>query len=668
MSWEVWVMSLKTSYFNLPLFKSNLRRFWWIGAGVLLAYLTVALLFLFDEDTSEGFAVMNAVVVGVAGILPAILFSYLNNSGSVTCLHALPVKRKAHFLTNLATVYALILVPAIISYAIGFFYCVLEMPIGIGNLADYFVMLIICATIATSAGTLGSMITGNTIAAIFFAILFFAFPFYAEGVLKGFLSTNVFGIWDVEYYSLDNMSILKANPFMIGWFIASIIGLIVSWFLYKNRKLETNGDIISFSFLKPVFIAAVSVFAGLIGYFYLNVFFDDSIFLMLPFGILGAVVSYMLSKKAFTIKGIWKPILIYIIFVGAVWGTISFDLTGFERRVPDIADIESIDMVDTDSFINRYHYYTIEGKKYYYDMSIEDYRYYDEEDFKNITAFHKQRIEDRKSGFEKVHIVYNLKNGRTLRRIYYASLIDDKEYLEPIYKTDQKLKINHGWLVKEYPVTEIVISDDRLKNDSKNFEILVGDSKKAKLLLDALKKDVSEASYEDIVSYRNSLTQVQISYQRDLIDENGNVFIDESKERTTYDNFGIPKSYVRTTALLTEWGLFDAIYKPDEISCVELEFDYRQEETVRFKNPDEIKEIYDFVSEAKLIQTKEHGYDFNVRLIFLNAQGKRILDFSGSRQTNIPVPRLLSAEINKYKFKYGQNIPKGAIAETYEIY
>ncbi len=668
MSWEVWVMSLKTSYFNLPLFKSNLRRFWWIGAGVLLAYLTIALLFLFDEDTSEGFAVMNAVLIGVAGILPAILFSYLNNSGSVTCLHALPVKRKAHFLTNLVTLYALILVPAIISYAIGFFYCVLEMPIGIGNLADYFIMLIICITIAASAGTLGSMITGNTIAAIFFAILFFAFPFYAEGVLKGFLSTNVFGIWDVEYYSLNNMSILKVNPFMIGWFIVSLIGLTVSWLLYKNRKLETNGDIISFDFLKPVFIAAVSVFAGLIGYFYLCVFFDDSIFLMLPFGILGAVVSYMLSKKAFTIKGIWRPILIYVLFVGAVWGTITFDLTGFERRVPDISDIESIDMVDTDSFINRYHYYTIEGKKYYYDMSVEDYRYYDEEDFQNITAFHKQRIKDRKSGFEKIHIVYNLKNGKTLRRIYSASLIEDREYLEPIYKTEQKLKINHGWLVKEYPVTEIVISDDRLKNDSKTFEILVGDSKKSKLLLDALKKDVSEASYEDIVSYRNSLTQVQISYQRDLIDENGNVFIDESKERTTYDTYGIPKSYVRTTALLTEWGLFDAIYKPEEISSVELEFDYRQEETVRFKNADEIKEIYDFVSEAKLIQRAENKYDFNVRLIFLNADGKRILDFSGSRQTNIPVPRLLSAEINKYKFKYGQNIPEGAIAETYEIY
>ncbi len=668
MSWEVWVMSLKTSYFNLPLFKSNLKRFWWIGAGVLLAFLTIALLFLFDEDTTEGFAVMNAVLIGVAGILPAILFSYLNNSGSVTCLHALPIKRKAHFLTNLGTVYTLILVPAIISYAIGFFYCVMEMPIGIGNLTDYFIMLIICITIAMSAGTLGSMITGNTIAAIAFAILFFAFPFYAEGVLKGFLSSNVFGIWDVEYYSLNNMSILKVNPFMIGWFIVGIIGLIVSWFLYKNRKLETNGDIISFSFLKPVFIAAVSVFSGLIGYFYLGVFFEDSIFLMLPFGILGAVVSYMLAKKAFIIKGIWKPVLIYVLFVGAVWGTITFDLTGFERRVPDISDIESIDMVDIDNFENRYHYYTIEGKRYYYDMAIEDYRYYDEKDFENITNFHKQRIEDRESGFEKVYIVYNLKNGRTLKRIYYASLIDDKEYLEPIYRTEQKLKINHGWLVKEYPVTEITISDDRLKNDSKTFEILVGDSEKAKLLLDALKKDVSEASYEDIVSYRNSLTQVQISYQRDLIDEEGNVFVDASKERTTYDNFGIPESYTRTTALLTEWGLFDAIYKPEEISCIELEFDYRQEEKVSFKKPEEIKEIYEFVSDAKLIQRAENKFNFNVRLIFLNTDGKRIFETSGLRQTDIPVPRLLGAEINKYKFKYGHNLSDDVVAETYEIY
>ncbi len=665
-------MNLKTSYFNLPLFKSNLKRFWWIGAGVLLAFLTIALLFLFDNDTTEGFAVMTAILIGVAGILPAILFSYLNNSGSVTCLHALPIKRRAHFLTNLATIYTLILVPAVIAYIIGFFYCVLEMPIGISNLMDYFAVMILCITIAASAGTLGSMITGNTIAAIAFAIIFFAFPFYAEGVLKGFLSANLFGMWDVNYYSLDNMSIIKVNPFMIGWFIAGIIGLIVSWFLYKNRKLETNGDIISFNFLKPIFIAGVSVFAGLIGYFYLCVFFDDSIFLMLPFGILGAVVSYMLSKKAFTFKGIWRPILIYVLFVGAVFATITFDLTGFERRIPDIADIESIDMVDPVLFDGRYHYYTIEGKRYYYDMLIEDYRYYDEEDFKNITNFHAQRIEDRAGGSERIYLVYNLKNGRTMKRIYTASLIEDKEYLEPIYCTEQKQKLNHNWLVGEYPVIDIAISDDRLRNQSKTFDTLVGDSQKAKLLLDALKKDVIEASYEDIVSYRNSMTQVQISYQRPLKDENDIEFLGRN-ERSTYDTFGIPESYERTTALLREWGLYDAICKPEDISHVVLEFDYRGDETVKIEDADAIKEIYQFVSESKYISgiTRSYNsYAYNIRATFFDGEGKMLFDSHDLRSSIIPLPEVILVETKRFALKNGtyyDDSPR-VIVEKAEIY
>lgn len=650
-------MSLKTSYFNLPLFKSNLKRFWWIGAGVLLAFLTIALLFLFDEETTDGFAVMNAITIGVAGILPAILFSYLNSSGSVTCLHALPIKRKAHFITNISTIYTLILIPAVIAYIIGFFYCVVDFPRGISDLWEYFVVLVMLVTISASAGTIGSMITGNTIAAIAFAILFFSLPFYTEGIIKSFLSSNVYGMWDVEYYSLENISIVEINPFMIGWFITAVIGLIVSWFLYKNRKLETNGDIISFNFLKPIFIASVSIFAGLVGYFYLGVFFDDSIFLMLPFGILGVIVSYMLSKKAFTFKGIWKPLFIYVLFVGVVWSTITFDLTGFERRIPDILDIESIDMVNVDEFEQRRNYYVISGEKYYFNMSLEDYRYYDEEDFENITKLHAKKIEDREKGYEKIYLVYNLKNGRTLKRIYYASLIEDKEYLEPIYCTEQKRKLNHNWLVGEYPVSEITISDDRMKNKSKTFELLVGDSERAKLLLDALRKDVSEASYEDIVSNKNSMTQIQITYQRELLDEDGNVFIDKSKERPTYDTFGIPKSYIRTTALLEVWGLFDAIYKPEDISHVVLEFNYRGDETVKIEDADAIKEIYDFVCDSKYIYdgNPRNDYIYNIRATFFNAEGNQIFDGHELRTSILPMPEVIEVEAKRFAVKYGDD-------------
>ena len=664
-------MSLKTSYFNMPLFKSNLKRFWWIGAGVMLGFLTIALLLLFDNGTSEGYAIMNALLIGVAGILPAILFAYLNNSGSVTCLHALPIKRKAHFITNILTIYKLILTPAIIAYGIGFLYCLFEKPYEISNLIEYFPVLIICVTIAMSAGTLGSMITGNTIAAIAFAILFFTFPFYAEGVLKGFLSENVYGMWDIQYYSLNNMSVQEVNPFMLGWFIVSVIGLFVSWFLYKNRNLETNGDIISFKFLKPIFIGCVSLFAGLIGYFYLCAFFDNSIFLMLPFGMLGAVVSYMLAKKAFTIKGIWKPVLIYVLFVSALWSTISWDLTGFEKRIPDIDDIESIDMVDIDDFGGNYNYYIIEGKKYYWNMPLENYRYYDEKDFENITKFHTEKIKNRLGGSERVYIVYNLKNGKTLKRIYNASLIDDKEYLEPIYCTAQKLKLTHNWLVGEYPVSEITISDDRMKNDSKTFEILIGDSEKAKLLLDALKKDIKEASYEDIVSNKNSMTLIQLQYQRELKDEAGNVFFDEAKNRPSYDIFGIPENYERTTALLREWGLYDTIYKPHEISYVELEFDYISNEKVKIEDADEIKEIYEFVCNSKYMYEgrNRENYNFNIRANFY-VGGKCVFEGHDLRRATLSVPEVINVEAQRFALKYPDmygNTPR-AIAETAESY
>ena len=660
-------MNLKTSYFNAPLFKLNLKRFWWIGAGVMLGFLTVALLSLFDYQSTDGYEIMNVLLIGVAGILPAIMFSYLNNSGSVTCLHALPVKRRAHFLTGIVTIYTLILVPAIIAYAVGVLYCVVKEPIEINNLIELFPALIVCITIAISAGTLGSMITGNTIAAIAFGILLFAFPFYAEAVFKGFLSLNLYGMWRVEYFSLENFSPFKVNNYMICLFAVACAGLFVGWLLYKNRKLETNGDIISFKFLKPIFIAGVSLFAGLIGYFYLGIFFADNIFLMLPFGILGAVVSYMLAKKAFTVKGIWKPILIYAVFVCAVWATVTFDLTGFERRVPDISDIESIDMVDVDSFDARDYYY-MHG--YYDDIYIEDYRYYDETDFENIINFHKYKIENRNElGSEPIYIVYNFKNGRTLKRIYYASLIEDKKYLEPIYRTEQKQKINHIWLVRENPVIDITISDDRLKNDTKIYEILVGDSEKAKMLLDALKKDVSEASYEDIVSYKNSLTQVQISFQRILKDKDGNEFVDYRDHRTT-DSFGIPESYTRTTALLKEWGFYDALYKPEDISYIELEFDYNSNENVKIANAEEIEELYQFVSDSKYISgmTREYSYSYNIRATFFDAEGRMLFDSHNLGVSMLPLPQFVENEAKEFANKHGINNGTNIIVEKAEMY
>lgn len=623
-------MSLKTSYFNTALLKSNLKRFWWVGAGLLAAYLAVAVLFLVNDKNADGFLIMNAVTMITAGIMPSILFSYLNGAGSVSCLHALPVKRRAHFLTNAATIFFMTLIPAVIGYGIGLIYSTAAQLMLGGEMIKYFVSMIICITISSAAGTLGAMITGNTIAAIAFGIIIFAFPFYFEATIYSFLNENLYGMWRVDYYALEHFSLVKINMFMIGFFIAAVIEYIVSWLLYKNRRLETNGDIISFKFLKPIFIAGVALFAGLIGYFYLMVFFERSIFLMLPFGIIGIVIAYMLSKKAFTVKGIWKPILTYCVFVALVYCTVTYDLTGYERRVPDIADIKSIDLFDEENINHKYY---VDGRYYTRGIMLaEDFRYNNENDFENITALHRYCIENRnRKGTQSMPIVYNLKNGKTLKRIYNVSLYDDAEILKPIMCTEQAIKLEHNWLVNEPKINVITIEDERMGDKVPRVGVIDGGSEKAKLLIDALKADLAEASYENIAAYNNSRTSITINYEEDLYDVDGKVLDKEKNpfmENVLTDTFGIPQEYKRTTELLRQWGIYDDIYKPEDVSkvIINTNFEMGQNEA-EITDAAKIKELYDFMSECKYIQREREYYGvYDLRLEFYNADGEGLFD------------------------------------------
>lgn len=663
-------MNLKASFFNTALFKSNLKRFWWISAGIFAAFLAVALLFLVDEHSADGYLIMNGVLMVIAGLLPPILFSYLNSAGSVSCMHALPVKRRAHFLTNTASVFFLVLAPAAVCYAIGLIYSGAEgLSLGL-RLIKYFASMLLCITISSAAGTLGAMITGNTIAAIVFGIILFAFPFYFEATIYSFLNYNLYGLWNVDYYAIEHFSLMEINAFMICFFAAAVIEYIASWLLYKNRRLETNGDIISFKFLRPVFIAGVALFAGLIGYFYLSEFFERSIFLMLPFGIAGIVVSYMLAKKAFTVKGMWKPIVIYCVFVTMVYFTVTYDLTGYERRVPDVADIKSIDLVIEEDINHKYY---VDGKYYTRGLvSAEDFRYNNETDFENITALHQYCIENRNlPGNMNIPITYNLKNGGRIRRIYTVSTVRDKEVLEAIMCSEQMIKLEHRWLVNEPEISTITIRDERIMNEAPVLQPIAGGSEKAKLLVEALKADLAEASYEDIVAYNNSRTKITIEYKEHLYDEEGNIPKNEkdiSEDDISTDTFGIPSGYKRTTELLRQWGVFDEVLgRAEEIKSVRItahnDLGAVEEELT---DPNEIKEMYDFLSECKYVSSiNTYTGIYSLRAECLDENGQCIFDSSDMLNLNeAELPDSVAVVLKRAEARIGERKEKAATVEV----
>ena len=169
------------------------------------------------------------------------------------------------------------------------------------------------------------------------------------------------------------------------------------------------------------------------------------------------------------------------------------------------------------------------------------------------------------------------------------------------------------------------------------------------------------------------MTQVQIAYQRTLKDADGIEFLDRD-ERSTYDTFGIPESYTRTSALLKEWGLYDAICKPEDISYIELEFDYRGDEKVKIEDAEEIKEIYKFISESKYISGISRDYNnhaYNIRVTFFDGEGKMLFDSHDLRSSIIPLPEIVEVELKRFALKNGidyDNDNPQVIVEKAEMY
>ena len=670
-------MNLKTSFFNTTLFKANIKRFWWVSAIYLIAFLTFAILPLMDGEHSGsiiyGFETMTVIGYLLAALLPAILFSYLDFPGSVTCMHSFPIKRKAHYITNIVTIYVLILVPAIICYIMGMLYnTIATTHFSTITLATMFLLLIIYVTIFASGGILGTMVTGNPIAAIAFSALFIGLPYYTEAIVSEFLSQNIYGMPHYELITFAGLDVKEFTTYTIVSFFVWLGVMFLSWLLYKNRPLETNGDIISFSFLKPVFIGCVSIFLGFLGYFYLTSLFEiESIFLILPFGILGIIVANMLAKKAFTLRGSFVPGVIYIVGVTLLWAVVTYDLTGYENRIPKTEDIASVYIADINN-MTKYNG-TPEnyagsrgGVDYYYSDPLKqsEIEFTEPEDIENVRNMHKWLVENRESKrYIYLPIIYTLKDGSTLSRRYRVNLSTaDSTVFEPVYCTKQ-MRLNKYFIFRDFEKTinSLEITDMRLMGDDKTFKILSGNDELTAKLMEALEQDVLSASYNTIV-HRNydTFTRIEINYSRPV----------ETIDKKTYTNaaeifndcitIGITSSFVRTKALLKEYGLDDRIIKREQIAYAEVYFNGNEgNNALKISDSKSVDEIYSLYADSDYnskASTPLNENIFEVVISFYDENGKQLFGNSIDPYT-ADLPAFLIYEAEKWAASYYSDEP-----------
>ena len=196
------------------------------------------------------------------------------------------------------------------------------------------------------------------------------------------------------------------------WAAFALLLLVCAGQLYRRRRMESAGDTVAIPVLKPVLKYIVALFAGLampVGVYgmLLNVpAYRTQLAPFLLLTVLGAalgfVISEMVIRKSLRIpRTVWRGCAVTaavccLVVVGA-----KCDLSGYARRIPDTAQVESARII-----CNGYNSTLTEAENI---QAVEDIH--------RAVVAEREKITDDTS-ITSLQLTYKLSNGKVLMREY----------------------------------------------------------------------------------------------------------------------------------------------------------------------------------------------------------------------------------------------------------
>lgn len=417
-------MQSKTSFFNRTIFRKNLTRYWplwgltsFIGALFPLAMLVNLL------HSSHGMSALEireiyyhvlVYAVPVVSIVYAILcaltvWNYLYNARSVGMMHTLPIRRDSLYFTNVISGMTMMAIPYAVTGAL-----VVLVSLAAGGFDAIGTLVTIGGVICDSVfffglATLCAMVVGNIVALpLLYGLLNFIavltdwmISMLAEGFIFGitgsfsgavnWLSPVVYLMSKVEacsnyeemkaldegmaqyYYTSKLTDVTLQNGYVIALY--GLVGLVLlgaAFCIYRKRRSESAGDVISVGVLKPVFCYGMAAYAAVLGGRLLYAMFVEAAFsrsgdryLAVPMavcmfvaGAIGYYIARMILAKSARVFNKRSLMGLAAVAVGcaALCAVMNFDVFGVGRRVPALDKINTLTMEVAG---NRY---TLNGK------------------------------------------------------------------------------------------------------------------------------------------------------------------------------------------------------------------------------------------------------------------------------------------------------------------
>jgi len=410
------------------------------------------------------------------------------------------------------------------------------------------------------------MFTGSSVAQIVFTYIIQILPVGIYVLVRFSLAQLLFGFGDVPYalfseanyplFLLLNGTPLR-NVYTFGYFITYIVAigmfLVLGWFVYKYRRLETAGDIIVFPVFYPVFKYGMTFCLMLVGGTYFCGFSRQSFPLLMLGYVLGSVLGYfvaeILIRKSFKVLHFYKGYLYYSAVIVILFGGISLDVFGFVNRVPNPEEVNKV-----------YFGYNFEEWTYFEKEKNPEYLEYrygkgyfennqpllleSKENIAGITELQRHLIKERNKGAgPSRYIIYTLKNGGYIIRQYKINETDqnDAALLKPIYESVEYKKFRFPAIgLRPDDIKLITLRDDR---SGKKPVILTGNTD-IQELTELLKNEIIKMSYSDMTSGKDHYIGISVFDNKDketniLIQSSFTSLIKWLKNKGYYDRFAL---------------------------------------------------------------------------------------------------------------------------------
>lgn len=496
------------------------------------------------------FALPLAVVFGV--LCAMAVFSHLYNARSANFFGSLPVRREGLFLTHYLAGLSFFLVPNLAAF-------LLTLLVEAAGGAVFwpgllFWLAAICGEcfFFYSLAVFCAMFTGHILALpAFYAIVnvlafgvtglldvvfrgfYYGFDGFSDGV-QAVVKWLTPAVWlndslrpgwsvsvvypradlspgDLDYIAQQGGIWISDNTYVIfrglgtvgAYAVAALLMAAGAFFLYRARRLESAGDVVSVKAMRPVFLYGVAFCVGLaFGMGTIMLLGGGEVTLMLSiliWGVIGYFAARMLLDKTFRVFKKWRGALAVAAVFTALFAVVAFDLTGYETRVPNPDTVDSVHVSGLNAAVLKDY-----GDNMSMDLS-------DPELIRLVTVLHQAAVEQRDGeGTSQTHsdilgvsmeLTYTLKGGGTLPRRYtlfvnpaeadaegtaawaLQRIYDDRELYWRVYTFDtlEELLAQGGTLA--------YVSYERLNGDTGQQETAAYTGQDGLALLAAVKED-----------------------------------------------------------------------------------------------------------------------------------------------------------------------------------